>query len=108
MKQVLPGKEKNPLAHKTQFSGSIYWFWAQNTNCSHFQLEPYIRLLSNGVFGPGGVQEPWRRGTEGRGYGHGGDGLGILDVFSKLNDSDSTDTIGTVTFSEGKNPEYNL
>ena len=33
----------------------------------------------------------WRCGTEGRGYRHGGDGLGlelaILEVFSSLNDS---------------------
>ena len=40
---------------------------------------------------PGGVQELWRCGTEGHGYGHGGGGLGldlgILEVFSNLNDS---------------------
>ena len=39
---------------------------------------------------PGGVQEPWRCGTEGRGYGHGGGvvGLdwGILEPFSNFND----------------------
>ena len=40
---------------------------------------------------PGGVQEPQRCGTEGRGYGHGGGGLGldwmILEVVSSLYDS---------------------
>jgi len=39
----------------------------------------------------GGIHEPWRCGIEGRGYGHGGDGLGldlmILEVSSNLNDS---------------------
>jgi len=44
-----------------------------------------------GVTVPGGVPELWRYGTEGHGYGHGGGGLGldmgILEVFSKLNDS---------------------
>jgi len=42
---------------------------------------------------PGGIQEPWRYGTEGRGYEHGGSGLGlglelvILVFFSNLSDS---------------------
>ena len=46
---------------------------------------------SGGVTIPGGVPEPWRCGTEGRGYGHGGGGLGsdleISVLFSTLNDS---------------------
>ena len=44
-----------------------------------------------GVPVPGGVQEPWRCGTEGRGqqtwWGGLGLGLGTLEIFSNLNDS---------------------
>ena len=36
---------------------------------------------------PGGVPEPWRCGTEGRGGGGLGLDLVVLEVFSNLNDS---------------------
>jgi len=41
---------------------------------------------SGGVTVPGGAPELWGCGTEGGGYGHGGMGLGILEVFSNLID----------------------
>ena len=59
---------------------------------SHKEQLAQAQLPRNGgVTVRGGVPEPWRCGTEGRGqwvWWHGGEvGLGILEIFSKLIDS---------------------